>query len=51
MAERNPAEIWRDVTALTPNKGEQHYAKLIALIGDWEQEEISEVLVVAVNSQ
>lgn len=48
---RDPGEIWRDMTALTPNKEEQHYAKLIALIGEWEAEEISAVLVVGANSQ
>lgn len=48
---RDPAEIRRDMTALTPNKEEQHYSKLIALIGEWEAEEISEVLVVGANSQ
>lgn len=42
----DPAEIWPDMTALTPNKEEQHYSKLIALIGECESEEISVVLVV-----
>lgn len=43
---RDPVEIWRDMTALAPNKKEQHYSKLIALICECESEEISEVLVV-----
>ena len=43
---RAPAEIRRDMTALTPNKEEQHYDKLIALIDEWEAAEISEELVV-----
>lgn len=34
------------MTALTPNKEEQHYDKLIALIDEWEAAEISEELVV-----
>lgn len=40
-----------DMRALTSNKEEQHHAKLIALIGEWIAEEISEVLVVAANSK
>lgn len=43
---RAPAEIRRDMTALTPNKEEQHYDKLIALIDELEAAEISEELVV-----
>lgn len=39
------------MTALTSNKEEQRYTKLIALIGEWEAEEISEVLAVTANSK
>lgn len=39
------------MTALTSNKEEQRYAKLITLIGEWEAEEISEVLAVTANSK
>lgn len=45
-------EMCGDMSALTPNKEERHYGKLIALVGEREaEEEISEEPVVAANSR